>query len=92
MMMNIKSVTIAKLLITLFALCVTHNVIAQTSNPNIINHRGTPVFTQQYNSISIQTLEDWHYGGIETEVKKTLQFNPVGRFNRSQLRRSNLTP
>ncbi len=67
MMINIKSVTIAKLLISLFALCVTQNVIAQTSSPNIINQRGTPILTRLYNSMSIQTLEDWHYGGVETE-------------------------
>ncbi|MFM2229449.1 MAG: Secretion system C-terminal sorting domain [Bacteroidota bacterium] len=66
-MINIKSVTIAKLLISLFAHCVTQNVIAQTSSPNIINQRGTPILTRQYNSMSIQTLEDWHYGGVETE-------------------------
>ena len=66
-MINIKSVTIAKLLFSLFAHCVTQNVIAQTSSPNIINQRGTPILTRQYNSMSIQTLEDWHYGGVETE-------------------------
>lgn len=66
-MINSKSTAITKLLLTFFTLCVTQNIFAQTSSPNIINQRGTPVLTQQYNSIGIQTLEDWHYGGVETE-------------------------
>ena len=66
-MINSKSAPITKLLLTFFTLCVTQNIFAQTSSPNIINQRGTPVLTQQYNSIGIQTLEDWHYGGVETE-------------------------
>ncbi len=48
--------------------CITSmSVFAQTLVPNIINEKGTSVYS--FNSINQQqeTLEDWHYGGMETD-------------------------
>ncbi len=66
-MKKIKSILITYRLLTLFAICTIENVMAQSTSPNIINQKGTPVFTIGNNQNALLTNEDWHYGGVETE-------------------------
>ena len=49
-------------------------------------------FNKDLDKISLKSVKNNLAKLIVSVVKKTLQFNPVRRFNSSPLRRSNLTP
>ena len=46
--------------------CSSESLSAQTLEPKIINQKGSPIYTERYNPNDTITLEDWHYGGVET--------------------------
>ncbi len=66
-MKKIKSISFFNTWLKLVALFLIPNLNAQSTSPNIINQKGTPVFTIGNNQNALLTNEDWHYGGVETE-------------------------
>ncbi len=66
-MKNSKSHLFLSLWTSIIALCFIPNSNAQNVSPNIINQKGTPVYTQRNNPNDTVTLEDWHYGGVELD-------------------------
>ncbi len=48
--------------------CSSESLSAQTLEPKIINQKGSPIYTERYNPNDTITLEDWHYGGVESSA------------------------